>query len=65
MQSKSGLLRACVALLLVIVASLVPHRLVQPEANAAQVSFRWDYTASGAAGFVLYWLRRVKTIRLV
>jgi PKD repeat protein len=54
MQSKSALLRACVALLVVIVAGLVPHRLVQPEANATQVSFRWDYVASGAAGFVLY-----------
>ena len=54
MQSQSDLLRACMALLLVIMASLVPHRLVQPEANAAPVTFRWDYTASGAAGFVLY-----------
>ena len=54
MQSKSALLRACMALLLAIVVTLVPHQLVQPEANAAQVSLRWDYTASGAAGFVLY-----------
>ena len=54
MQSKSALLRACIALLLAIVVTLVPHQLVQTEANAAQVSLRWDYTASGAAGFVLY-----------
>jgi PKD repeat protein len=27
---------------------------LRSDAHAAQVTFRWDYTASGAAGFVLY-----------
>jgi PKD repeat protein len=28
--------------------------IVQPVAHAAQLTFQWDYTASGAAGFVFY-----------
>ena len=42
------------AWLFVTAASLLTLQLVQPEAYAAQVTFRWDYGASGAAGFVLY-----------
>jgi PKD repeat protein len=54
MKFESAYLRVCLPLLLVIVANLVPHQSMQPEANAGPVTLRWDYTASGAAGFTLY-----------
>ena len=44
-----GILRITIAVVLVCVA------LAQEEASAAQATLRWDYSASGAAGFALYW----------
>src|SRR6516225_1001660 len=38
-----------VAVLVIVLAALV-----QADARAAQLTFLWDYSASGAAGFVLY-----------
>src|SRR4029450_7291905 len=48
------LFRGSIALLLVMVVTLLPSGLGQTKAHAARVEFRWDYPASGAAGFVLY-----------
>jgi len=42
------------ALPLAIVATLLSNALVARTATAASVTLRWDYTVSGAAGFVLY-----------
>lgn len=44
---RAAFLRGAVALTLCAALS-------GADAGAAQVTFRWDYTASGAAGFVLY-----------
>jgi hypothetical protein len=38
----------------VLSAVLIFFMLTAPQAKAAQVMLRWDYTVSGAAGFVLY-----------
>jgi hypothetical protein len=38
----------------IVCAALLFSGLTAPQADAAQVKLRWDYTASGAAGFVLY-----------
>jgi len=38
---------------IVLIGALIVG-LMRCEVHAAQVSLRWDYTASGAAGFVLY-----------
>ena len=37
-----------------ILVLIVLAALSQPDARAAQLTFLWDYSASGAAGFVLY-----------
>ena len=42
------------AALRVAVACAVSSTLIPAVGHAAQVTFRWDYSASGAAGFVLY-----------
>jgi len=42
------------AALRVAVACVVSSGLIAAVGHAAQVTFRWDYSASGAAGFVLY-----------
>jgi PKD repeat protein len=46
--------RIRLAYLCVTMASLLASGWMQSEVRAAQVTFRWDYSASGAAGFVLY-----------
>lgn len=40
--------------LCITVACPLMSGLTQTEAHAAQVTLRWDYSASGAAGFMLY-----------
>src|SRR6476620_8630282 len=37
-----------------VLLSQAPFVLLQGEADAASVTLAWDYTASGAAGFVVY-----------
>src|SRR5512138_2009533 len=54
MPPRLGHFRVSMALLLIIIAGFLACGWAQPEANAAQVTLRWDYTASGAAGFMLY-----------
>ena len=43
-----------VACLCIVLASLLASGWIASEVRAAQVAFRWDYTTTGAAGFVLY-----------
>jgi PKD repeat protein len=40
--------------LCITIASLLMSGWMQSDAHAAQVTLRWDYAASGAAGFMLY-----------
>src|SRR5215475_11505818 len=37
-----------------VLVLLVFGALVQADARAAQITFLWDYSASGAAGFMFY-----------
>ncbi len=46
--------RIRLAWLCITVASLLASVWMHSEVHAAQVTLRWDYGASGAAGFVLY-----------
>src|SRR5215207_7550871 len=45
-----GALRIALTVVLLVCAALA-----QKEAGAATATLRWDYSASGAAGFALYW----------
>lgn len=54
MQNRTGVVRATLVSLLPFMAGVLTFGLVHDQAVAGQVTLRWDYTASGAAGFVLY-----------
>ena len=52
--SVSSAHRIRLAWLCIALTSLLASGWMQSDARAAQVTLRWDYSASGAAGFVLY-----------
>jgi hypothetical protein len=57
MQQHSALehrFRATRPWLAVLLVALACTMLIPALGHAARVTFRWDYTASGAAGFMLY-----------
>jgi hypothetical protein len=54
MQDRTGVVRATLISFLPFMAGVLTFGLVHSQAIAGQVTLRWDYTASGAAGFVLY-----------
>lgn len=53
-SSLHCVLRICFTWMCTTLASALMAGLIQSEVQAAQVTLRWDYAASGAAGFMLY-----------
>ena len=54
MLPKQHAVRAFLMPLLFLTASMVCSGFAPSEASASEVTLRWDYTTSGAAGFILY-----------